>query len=257
MQFKDYYQILGLDKTAGADDIKKAYRKLARKYHPDVSKEPDAAQRIIEINEANAVLSDPEKRAAYDELGRQAHGQGEREFRPPPNWDAGFEFSDAGGDGADYSDFFEELFGRSARTHRAQGHGAGPRGRHASMRGSDHHAKIELDLLDAYEGQDFARIIRQVTLDTGEAIWAWIYALADTDAADRLGQLRTGAASGVGAAPRAERSVEPGHDRLRMAGGDTGRVHPRRPAGARAGGRLLPHRGDATRVLRAPRRRAR
>jgi curved DNA-binding protein len=170
MQFKDYYSILGLDKTATADDIKKAYRKFARKYHPDVSKEPDAAQRIIEINEANAVLSDPEKRAAYDELGRQAPAQGEREFHPPPNWDAGFEFSDSvggSGGGGQYSDFFEGLFGRS--TPRSKAHG--PRPAPAAARGSDHHAKIELDLLDAYVGAERTITLKSTRLDTqGQAV---------------------------------------------------------------------------------------
>ena len=82
MEFKDYYQILGLDKSASQDDIKKAYRKLARRYHPDVSKEADAAARMAEVNEANTVLSDPEKRAAYDALGREApHRAGQDNMR--------------------------------------------------------------------------------------------------------------------------------------------------------------------------------
>src|SRR5262245_35739304 len=108
MQFKDYYSSLGVKRDATAEEIKKAFRKLARKYHPDVSKEPDAEVRMKEINEANAVLSDPEKRAAYDQLG--SNYQSGQDFRPPPDWDAGFEFSDHGG--AEFSDFFEQLFGR-------------------------------------------------------------------------------------------------------------------------------------------------
>jgi len=122
MEFKDYYQVLGVSKTATAEDIKKAYRKLARKYHPDVSKEADAMARMAEINEANAVLSDPEKREAYDALGHQAPHRPGQDFRPPPNWDAGFEFSDgagaAGGTDGEFSDFFEQLFGRQARAQR-------------------------------------------------------------------------------------------------------------------------------------------
>ena len=94
MEFKDYYQVLGVARDASAEDIKKEYRKLARKYHPDVSKEKDAAERMKEVNEAYAVLSDPEKRAAYDQVG-QGYRPGQ-EFRPPPDWDAGFEFSDRG-----------------------------------------------------------------------------------------------------------------------------------------------------------------
>ena len=114
MEFKDYYQSLGVARDAPAEAIKKAYRKLARKYHPDVSKEPDAEQRMKEINEAYAVLSDPEKRAAYDQLGQHAPGQ---DFRPPPDWDANMEFSErefSGAESAQFSDFFAEIFGRRA-----------------------------------------------------------------------------------------------------------------------------------------------
>ena len=103
MEFKDYYKTLGVERTATADEIKQAYRKLARKYHPDVSKEPDAAKRMAEVNEANTVLSDPEKRAAFDKLLQRPHSQ--RDFQPPPGWDPEYQFSDAGGD-SDFSDFF-------------------------------------------------------------------------------------------------------------------------------------------------------
>ena len=112
MEYKDYYKIMGVSKDAAQDEIKRSYRKLARKYHPDVSKEPDAEARFKEVNEAYEVLKDPEKRAAYDQLGSQwKQGQ---EFHPPPGWDAGFEFSGGGFTGADhghFSDFFESLFG--------------------------------------------------------------------------------------------------------------------------------------------------
>ncbi len=167
MEFKDYYQILGVARDATADDIKKAYRKLARKYHPDVSKEPDAAARMAEVNEANTVLSDPEKRVAYDQLGRSAPHGGGQGFRPPPNWDAGFEFTGAPGgaegmDSAQFSDFFEELFGRARTAHRA---GAGPAGTQREQRGSDHHARIELDLQDAYHGAERTLSLRGARLD--------------------------------------------------------------------------------------------
>jgi len=142
MEFKDYYNTLGVARDATQDEIKKVFRKLARKYHPDVSKEKDAEARMKDVNEAYAVLSDPEKRAAYDELGRgNRPGQ---EFRPPPDWDAGFEFSGRGpfeGNAGDFSDFFSELFARR-----------GGQGARFQSRGEDHHAKILLDIEDAYRG---------------------------------------------------------------------------------------------------------
>jgi curved DNA-binding protein len=168
MEFKDYYKTLGVAKTADADEIKKAYRKLVRKYHPDVSKVSNATEKMVELNEANAVLSDPERRVAYDTLGSEPHAQDGREFRPPPNWDAGFEFSNAGAGGDPdsglHSDFFEQLFGRAARRQRdgARGGFGGPP---SAMRGSDHHAKIELDLLDAYEGADRTITLRSARND--------------------------------------------------------------------------------------------
>src|SRR5215212_5035308 len=125
MKYKDYYETLGVPRSATQEDIKQAYRKLARKYHPDVSKMADAEARFKEINEANEVLKDPEKRAAYDQMG--SNWKAGQEFQPPPNWDAGFEFRGGeapgggfagfggGAEGVDASDFFESLFGRRAR----------------------------------------------------------------------------------------------------------------------------------------------
>ena len=172
MEFKDYYQILGVARDATAADIKKAYRKLARRYHPDVSKEADAAARMAEVNEANTVLSDPEKRAAYDALGREAPHRAGQDFRPPPNWDAGFEFAGTPGaegmDAAQFSDFFEQLFGRAAHAQRSRH--AGPSahdgsGRTSPQRGRDHHASIELDLRDAYLGAERTLTLRGARLD--------------------------------------------------------------------------------------------
>ena len=153
MEFKDYYQALGVERGASADEIRKAFRKLARKYHPDVSKEKDAEQRMKEVNEAYAVLSDPEKRKAYDELGTGARpGQ---DFRPPPGWET-HEFSQYGGtagEGADFSDFFAELFGRrgGGSPFGARG-GAGPHGGHYGS--GDQLARVVLDLEDSYSGAE-------------------------------------------------------------------------------------------------------
>jgi curved DNA-binding protein len=154
MQFKDYYATLGVDRGASPDDIKRAYRKLARKYHPDVSKEPDAEARFKEVSEAYEALQDPEKRAAYDEVGRR--WQGGQEFTPPPGWDSGFEFSGRGGGAdTDFSDFFETLFGRQARG--AQGA--------ATSAGGDHHAKVVIDLADAYRGARRTISLRMPAVD--------------------------------------------------------------------------------------------
>ncbi len=173
MQFKDYYAALGVARDASQDEIKRAYRKLARKYHPDVSKEADAEARFKEIGEANEVLKDPEKRAAYDQAGQQWERQragGSQDFQPPPGWDAGFEFSGRGDEGgfsaedlfgaADHSDFFEALFGRargarSARAGRPDVH----------LRGQDHHAKVMVALEDAFRGAQRSIVLRLPALD--------------------------------------------------------------------------------------------
>ncbi len=143
MRYKDYYEIMGLSRTAAADEIKRAYRKLARKYHPDVSKEPDAEARFKEVGEAYEVLKDPEKRTAYDQLGE--NWKAGQEFRPPPDWKAGFEFSGGEPGGADVSDFFEALFGREFRAR------DGARGAFRAQ-GENRHARVLIDLEDSYQG---------------------------------------------------------------------------------------------------------
>ena len=143
MEFRDYYEIMGVARDATQDDIKRAYRKLARKYHPDVSDDPKAEEHFKEVGEAYEVLKDPEKRAAYDQLGE--NWKAGQDFRPPPGWDEGFEFSGGGGDGyrgyggfgeEQFSDFFEGLF-RQGRA------GGGFRGlRDVHMHGEDRHARV-------------------------------------------------------------------------------------------------------------------
>ena len=167
MEFKDYYAALGVERTATQDDIKRAYRKLARKYHPDLNKAPEAEARFKDVAEAHEALIDPERRAAYDDIARR-HANGQA-FEPPPGWDTGFEYTGRGAPGhdtqgaADFSDFFESLFGRgefggpeaSARR-RADG---GP------AKGRDHHAKVAIDLLDACLGARRTVSLRMPTTD--------------------------------------------------------------------------------------------
>ena len=144
MEYQDYYAALGVDKNAAQDEIKRVYRKLARKYHPDLSKEAGAEDKFKEISEAYEVLGDPEKRAAYDQLG--TGNQTGEDFQPPPGWNEGFEFSGGfpGGrmDTGTTSDFFEHLFGGQNRSGRPQAHTGG----------RDHHAKILIDLDDVFKG---------------------------------------------------------------------------------------------------------
>jgi curved DNA-binding protein len=159
MEYKDYYQVMGVARSATQDDIKRAYRQLARKYHPDVNQASDAEARFKELGEAYEVLKDPEKRAAYDRLGSQWK-QG-HDFQPPPGWNSGFETSSDGSGGfegqdmGEQSDFFESLFRRGFA--RRQSEAAGGAGFHAQ--GQDSHAKIEIRLEEAYHGGS-----RRVTL---------------------------------------------------------------------------------------------
>jgi curved DNA-binding protein len=165
VEFKDYYKVMGVARDATEAQIKQAYRKLARKYHPDVSKEKDAEARFKEVGEAYEVLKSADKRAAYDQLGKDYRpGQ---DFRPPPNWDSGFEFSGAGpgAGGADYSDFFDSLFGAQARS--ARGRGANFHPDH----GEDHHAKVLLDLDASLNGGSRTFTLRVPEIDeTGRLV---------------------------------------------------------------------------------------
>jgi curved DNA-binding protein len=178
MRFKDYYEVMGVPRGATQDEVKRAYRKLARKFHPDVSKEKDAEERFKELQEANEVLKDPEKRVAYDQLGPDWR-QGQ-EFRPPPDWGKGFEFTpgrggrgahSAGagpgpGAGGNFSDFFSELFGTRSPfggTHGFESAGRGGAGQGFASAGQDHVARVEIDLEDAYRGGT-----RTITLRTPE-----------------------------------------------------------------------------------------
>jgi curved DNA-binding protein len=159
MEFKDYYAALGVKNDATPDDIKRAYRKLARKYHPDVSKEAGAEERFKEVAEAYEALKDVERRAAYDEASRRWSARGDG-AQPPPGWDAGFEFSE-GGAGPEmfgHSEFFDALFGRHARAGRRDQ----PRWQ---ARGQDHHAKVAIDIEDSVHGAKRAITLQMPALD--------------------------------------------------------------------------------------------
>jgi curved DNA-binding protein len=166
MDFKDYYSALGVARDASEDDIRKAYRKLARKYHPDVSQEADAEAKMRDINEAKDVLTDKEKRAAYDQLADRVARGGSPDggFHPPPGWDEGFEFHRGPGRGAsgqqDFSEFFSSIFGNAGRG------GMGGRARpDYREKGEDHHAAIEISLEDALRGAERQIALRAQVID--------------------------------------------------------------------------------------------
>lgn len=160
MEFKDYYKIMGVDENATADDIKKAYKRLARKYHPDVSKEKDAEQRFKDVGEAYEVLKDPEKRREYDQL--RAYGGGSGQFTPPPGWNrgGGYERADFGAEG--FSDFFEAMFRRGGGFSR---HDFGDGGAQMRMRGEDTHVELPLFLEEAFKGTEKTVELRVPEID--------------------------------------------------------------------------------------------
>jgi curved DNA-binding protein len=138
MKYKDYYASLGLERAASEEDIKKAYRRLARKYHPDVSKEPDAEEKFKEIAEAYQTLKDPEKRAAYDRLGSHAAGQ---DFQPPPDWRQQYSEAPFSAEDLDLSDLFAHLHA-----------GGGRRGPSRSMPGQDYEIAVAITIDQAFHG---------------------------------------------------------------------------------------------------------
>jgi curved DNA-binding protein len=142
MKYKDYYAALGVERTATADQIKSAYRKLARKFHPDVSKERNAEERFKEVAEAYETLKDPEKRAAYDQLGRHAPGD---EFRPPPDWGQSFGGTQFSFDDVDLADLFANLAGQSRGRSRAP---------NAPRPGQDFEAAVRLTFEQAFTGTE-------------------------------------------------------------------------------------------------------
>jgi curved DNA-binding protein len=143
MKYKDYYAILGVQRDATADDIKTTYRRLARKYHPDVSKEKDAEEKFKEMAEAYETLKDPEKRAAYDQLGSHTPGQ---EFRPPPEWGQHFGQGQGASDDVDLSSLFAGLAGR-------QGRGSARR-TDSPIAGSDYEAVVRISFVQAFHGTE-------------------------------------------------------------------------------------------------------
>lgn len=158
MEYRDYYKILGVDRSASKGEIKRAYHKLARRYHPDVSKEPEAEARFKEVNEAYHVLKDPKARQAYDQLG-SGWQQGE-EFKPPPEWhftSSRDSFDPEQMDFGGFSDFFGTIFG-------AGGPGNGFRTRRAGPRpGRDLHTRVRVTLEEAHQGAQ-----RTLTLQNGD-----------------------------------------------------------------------------------------
>ena len=170
MEFKDYYSIMGLEESASEAEIKKAYRRLARKYHPDVSKEENAEQNFKELGEAYAVLGDTDKRKEYDQLKKMG-GRGQSgEFTPPPGWESGTHFRSAEGmDAGQFSDFFESVFGRGAGFHEGQHayqreYNAG-RQRGFSARGEDVHQRLPVYLEQAYAGAEQVLTLRMPAVD--------------------------------------------------------------------------------------------
>ncbi|WP_299417803.1 DnaJ C-terminal domain-containing protein [uncultured Sulfitobacter sp.] len=154
MDFKDYYKVLGVAQDAKPDDIKKAFRKAARKYHPDINTGPNAEAKFKDVNEAYEVLKDPERRAAYDQMGQEPP-QGQGRYQPPPDWENEYSFSQGGPqEGEGFNDFFETLFRR----------GGGPTGGMGAKHGADSHGRIEITIEEAFKGASRTLSLRSPVL---------------------------------------------------------------------------------------------
>ncbi len=153
MDFKDYYVTLGIKDNATPQEIKASYRKLARKFHPDVSKETNAEAQFKEVGEADEVLKDPEKRAEYDQLRKLGANQPNGSFKPPPNWETASHFNSGGYTEADsqhFSDFFESIFGRQGTAQRTYSNQGGQRS--FKMKGEDVYHRMSIFLEEAFKG---------------------------------------------------------------------------------------------------------
>ena len=215
MEYKDYYKTLGVERSASEDEIKKAYRRLARTYHPDVSKEKDAEARFKEVTEAYEDLKDKDKRASYDQLG--SNWQQGQDFRPPPGWEnmgggfsGGFRGAGPGAGGAGFSDFFESIFGGAGAGFSGRGAGASyarPR------KGADATGKIDVTLEEAHKGSS-----RTISLSSGKQVKVRIPAGVNEGQKIRLaGQGASGANGGPNGDLFLEIHILP-HKRFRLDG---------------------------------------
>ena len=268
MDFKDYYSALGVERTAPDDEIRKAYRKLARKYHPDVSKEPDAETRMRDVNEAWDVLGNKEKRAAYDALAERVRsgrgagpdfgaGGGAGGFQPPPGWDEGFEFHRGAGhagpaDHADFSDFFSSVFGAAERRNAAR--------QNYRAKGEDHHAAIEVPLEFALQGGEREITLRAMEVnDQGEPEFVTRTLRVNIPRAVRPGQYIRIAGQGLpghGGAPAGDLYLEvriAPHPIYRVDGQDLSMDLPVTPSEAALGAEVeVPLPGGGTGAVRVP-----